>query len=1172
MKRVAFKPTIEQGLAINEKGSIIVSAAAGSGKTAVLVERVIKMLTDEISPIPADKLLVVTFTNAAAAELRLRIEKRLNEELSKNPQDILLQKQQILISNAKICTIDAFCIDFLKENFEKVGISPSFKIADNPTLNTFQRTALSEVVNEYFENKDNSFLNLLDFLGDDYDDSVLIKTVMSVFEFSRHMPFPRLWLNSVLEQYRQHYEGHTDEWFNLALKSVKNIAEDAYIDIKQAINILSRSDAALEKYSDNFTYFKELSQKLIAYSSENKWDDIFIAVSSVKAPPLKKLSADEKTNDVETALKLRDSAKKLISNISTAVYANKQSIISEMEYIYGFVCKISEIVCKYEDKLYDLLRENDLMTFYLAEQTVLEMLVCESNGKLVPSGDIAEYTEKYDAILVDEYQDTNTLQDTLFNVLSGNGERLFCVGDIKQCIYKFRGSNPLNFLKKKELSKNINEKSPADILRVDLGCNFRSREEICNFINSIFGKLIYNENSDFNYDENEKLVPKAVFPQNADTKVENHFLDFGEIQKNSDIIIESKLEAEAYVLTNIIEDIVNKEPFIRDGDTLRKATYGDITILVRSMQGHDQAYITALSQRGIPVAVSTSDIVDSDEVNTLLSFLKIINNPSDDIALITVLTSPVFYFSMNELAEIRAAHRYGNFYSSLLAAAKSGNQKACDFIYVISALRRRSTLLTLGVLIEEIFEETNLLNLFSSQSNGDVKRLNLLSVQNLAADFDANKNQDIKSFINYFSELKNRDFSLAADSANSVKIMSIHKSKGLQFPVCILANTTNKFNEQDLRDSVIMTENNGISLVYYDADGSKKDSFVLRTLMKFEEKRNLLAEELRLFYVALTRAEEKLITLSTYDNLLEEVERKNTNLYATGSNYRVEPSLFRKNNCYADWLLEALILDGNFDALSSKTESRQIILHDKICQTTKANNNEISEVEKSTTNDYLHLLEIYNFKYPFSDLRELQAKASVTDIVHKADEEKYRFKTRPAFMQNDGLSSSERGTAMHKVMQMADFKRCKNWLTDEVNALYENMFLSESEYESLDLKLLQSFFDSNICDRAIASNYVKKEMKFLTEFPAGELMQNISENCKDELIVVQGAVDLVFEEDGKLVIVDFKSDRNKNENELISAYEQQLKIYAKACSKLLKLPIKELIIYSFALGKEIIIK
>lgn len=1167
---MAFKPTKEQELAIFQKGSIIVSAAAGSGKTAVLVERVVQMLCNKENPVMADKLLVVTFTNAAAAELRFRIEKRLSEEFDKSPDDILLQKQRILINNAKICTIDSFCIDFIKENFENSGLNPNFKIADNPTLHTLERTAMSALVNECFDRKDEEFLKLLQFFGDDYDDSKLQKCIYQIFDFSRHMPFPNMWLERVVSQYKEHAHNECSLWYDSALEAVEDIAVDASLEIEQAIKFLELSPAAYEKYFENYNYFYETSNEIVRLCNDKEWDSIYSIVNSLKAPACKRLSSEDKTKSVLHSIELRDASKKALSKIKSIVYTTRSGLISETNYILPFVRKIVELVSGFEQKLYELLTKQDLITFYIAEQKVLEMLACQKDGKIEPADTAQGFIDKYDAILVDEYQDTNSLQDMLFNILSDNSGKLFCVGDMKQCIYKFRGSNPMNFLEKKENAVLFDQRKADETLRVDLGCNFRSRPEICEFINGVFTKILYRKNSDFDYDENEKLVPMAQYPENSDSKVEAHFIDYKSVLENSDIELESKLYAEANIIANVILETVSKEPFLRDGDGLRKANFGDITILVRSIREKGEILMKVLKERGIPVSVSSSDVLDSDEVQTLIALLKVINNPSDDISLLTVMTSPIFAFSMRELAEIRGLHKYGSVMSSVSAAAKNGSKKAVGFIDTLARLRRKNIVMPVSLLIDEIFEETNLLNIVSAMENGDVKRMNLLSLQKFANSFEGDSKQDLRSFISYFSELENRDFSLTSQGENCVTVMSIHKSKGLQFPVCILANTTNQFNQQDLRDSIIINEKFGFANVYYNADDEKVENTVLRTLMQHDEKKNLLAEELRIFYVALTRAEEKLIVVASYNDLKDEVNKKCAQLDVSGSTEKVEYSLFRKNISYADWLLESLLIDGHKDAILGNSANENIIAHHCI-DPISFDSTEMVTAEPEYNNSE-NLKKVYAYSYPYAELLGLQSKSSVTELVHKADDKKYRFTKRPAFMQERGLSSAEKGTAVHKVMERADFAKCKIELSSELERLYENMYLSEAEYEAVDIQVLKQFFDSELCDRIIRSKLVKREMRFLTEFPAKDLSSGLSPLCGEEMIVVQGAIDLLFEEDGKIVIVDFKTDRTKDESELLAAYSEQLKIYAKACSKLLKLPVGELIIYSFSAGKAIFVE
>lgn len=1167
---MAFEPTNEQKLAIYEKGSILVSAAAGSGKTAVLVERVAQILTDKENPVSADKILVVTYTNAAAAELRQRIEKRLNDEFERNPDDRYLQKQRILMNNAKICTIDSFCIDFIKENFEYTDLSPSFKIVDKATLSSFERTTLSELVNEYFNSNDSDFLELLEFLGDDYDDSKLQKCVYQIFDYSRHIPFPDMWLSSVIKCYSDHISGEDTRWFDAAYRSIKEYAEEAVSNIGYAISLLETNEKAYEKYSECYHYLDDLAKRAVFLAEKRDWNELYALMQSISIPPCKKLSSSDKTVQVEESVAYRNLAKKNIEKISDFVYGDLEFIVKETKYILPHIKKLCELVSRFADKLYEKLKNQNLITFYIAEQEVLSVLSDFTDGKIV-SSDVAEnFLSRYDSILVDEYQDTNSLQDSLFYILSNEGKNLFCVGDMKQCIYKFRGANPLNFLNKKNnATSDYKLREISDTLRIDLGCNFRSRPEVCGYINNIFKKILYFENSDFDYDEHEKLIPMAAYPENEDSKYETHFVDYDAICVSSEIAPKSRIVAEAEVAAEIIEDTVNKAPFLRDGEKLRKATYGDITILVRSMRDKGDTFVKVLKDKGIPVSVSASDVLESDEVKTLLSILRVLDNPSDDVALVTVLTSAVFAFSMAELAEIRTENKYGSFISSVVRASEK-SAKAKLFLNTVERLRRKSVILSVSQLIDEIFEETNLLNIFSAVENGDVKRLNLLSVQNVANSFEAEKRQDLKSFIKYFSHLENKDFSLSSDKGDSVTVMTIHKSKGLQFPVCIVANTSNEFNMSDLRDNIIMSENFGFALTYFDKNQSKCDKTLLRTILKCDEHKQLLAEELRVFYVALTRAEEKLIVLSTFKDLKREVEKKALSLKTSGSTDKVSHSLFKSNNSYADWILECLLLDGFKDAIKGSNTDEHIFLHTVLRNFEREN--KVIEKAVSSSQNVERLKKLYSYRYPYAELLSLQSKASVTELVHKSDDKDFRFKGRPAFLQEKGLTSAEKGTAIHKIMQYADFEKCIIDIDLELERLYEYMFLTDEEFKVADRELLMRFFNSSLCKRILKSDFVKREMKFLTEFPANQLNSSLDEIFANEMIVVQGAVDLVFKEKDGLVIVDFKTDRNKNENELVEAYSEQLKIYAKACAKILKAPVKELMVYSFSLGREILIK
>lgn len=1164
---MAFVPTKEQDLAINKGGSIIVSAAAGSGKTAVLVERVARMLSDKNHPVAANKLLIVTFTNPAAAELRYRIEKRLNAEFESNPNDNYLQKQKLLLSDAKICTIDSFCIDFIRENFELTGLEPSFKIADKSTLSSLYNFALSSVFNEHFDSKDDDFLKLLEAFGEKRDDETLRECVRSLYEYSQHIPFPENWLDGIIRGYEAHALGDSTKWCTEAVEVAKTFAVEAVLELQEANALLVSYPIAYEKYHNNYEYLLDFAKKLIEVCENQNWDDVYNHIKSLDPPKCKNLSDEDKTEDVKTSAKLRDSAKKKLSSVASLIYCEEADVKCEFSDMLPFVKKVIELVKEYSSKVSEMLREKGLVTFLIAEQTALSLLANVDNGEIVRGKYADSFSDLFDAVLVDEYQDTNTLQDTLFYHLSDCGKKLFCVGDMKQCIYKFRGANPTNFLSKKESAVFPDDrKSEEETLRIDLGCNFRSRIEVCEWINSIFKKILYKDNSGFDYDDREKLVSKAEYPNNTEKKIESHYLDFTTITTETEY--EGRRYAEAQAVANTIKDIMNRPDFLKseDGKTLRKTEYKDITILLRGVSEKGAIYASALKASGIPVSLADSEGLYSDEVNTLISFLKIINNPSDDIALLTVMTSPVFGFSMEDLASIRAAHSYGSCYSAVMAAYKRGDEKIVGFINFLSAIRRKAIMSSISSLIADIFENTGLLNMVSIAENGESKRLNLLHVQSTALDFEKEGRRNLSSFLKYFESLSKKEFSVNSDSGNAVKIMTIHASKGLQFPICILANCSNWFNETDLKAKYIIDEPYGFSFRMHEPSGKEVGINTLRSLMLHEERKELLAEELRLFYVALTRAEEMLLTFSTYDNLTDEVKKKITLLERAEADGYVPYSVFRRSQSFADWILEANLLDGKKDVFLNGLSDEKVIVHKSVLKTEAQN----TEKEESLPDLKLvnRLKDEYSYSYPYSDIIGLQAKSSVTDIVHKADSENYVFSSRPAFLQEKGLTSAERGTALHKVMQHFDFSKASD-LDTELERLYEYTFISDSEYEAVDKEILKSFFASDLFDRIKKSGNVKREMRFLTEFPATELDDTLGVKFSCENIVVQGAVDLLFVENDEVVIVDFKSDRSKDENELIASYKQQLEIYAKACSKLLKLPVKELYIYSFALKKAI---
>ena len=517
-----FKPTAAQKSAIESKENTLVSAAAGSGKTAVLVQRVLAAFSNAESPLMADRALIVTFTNAAASELKLRIEKELGKALDSDPYNTLLQKQKILLSNAKICTIDSFCINFIRDNFEKAGIDPSFKMADNSDIRMLLSSSVSKLMNDEFNSGNREFLELLDFVGSNYDDTELVARLLNIFSYSRKMPFSDKWVLKVVADYENFAKAENDDWFSEGISIFKENIEEAFRLIKMSANALELNADAYDKYKDSIYYLLDFCEKLLVLCLKNDWDGIFGAIQEYSVPKLQSLSAAKKDANSEYAKIRRDDAKKLLESSFKLIYGTKEELRDEIRLTLPHLHKMAELVIKLGEIFEEELTNRSLMTFDMAEQTALSLLAEYKDGKIYRKVDADEYISQFDEVLVDEYQDVNNLQDTLFNILSDDQKKLFCVGDAKQSIYRFRGANPYNFILKKKVYRKAGEPD-REGLRIDLSGNFRSRSEICEYVNNLFGFIMREDNADIEYDERERLETLATFPENNEAKVETHF-------------------------------------------------------------------------------------------------------------------------------------------------------------------------------------------------------------------------------------------------------------------------------------------------------------------------------------------------------------------------------------------------------------------------------------------------------------------------------------------------------------------------------------------------------------------------------------------------------------------------------------------------------------------------
>lgn len=1159
---MSIKLTHSQQMAVEKQGNILVAAAAGSGKTAVLVERVIKKLCSKVNPVSADKLLIVTFTNAAAAEMRSRIEKRLDEECRNNPEDSGLLLQKHLLSSAKICTIDSFCIDFVRENFEKLGISPDFSISENNALKPINERVLGEILNEYFESGNETFKELLDVVGAEFDERNFSDLVLNLYEYSRQLPFPEKWFETLYSYYGDNF-AKTNPWRVFALKRAENLVKEYRISLSKAVDLLSADLKMADKFMPAFLIASEQLERLDEASATNDWDSVYNALNSFDLGSLPSVKGSNDIPEIKAAKDIYDQIKKLPEFLKKLFYADSQFISEQFKKLYSPMKLLAEILNEFSSRVFEAYVEENTFTFHNTEALALKLLCTEKDGKIEVSEQGKGFLELFDEVCVDEYQDTNDLQNMLFYVLSNKDSKLFAVGDVKQSIYGFRGANPEYFLNKKNTFTDAEIAKDDEPKKIILGNNFRSRPEVCEFINYFFSQFMTAETGKINYDREEMLIASGEFPESSHPAVSVNIIDA--LPKTDKKRAEAKQIARFIKKTMAVGNVIRK-----DGKTLRSAKYSDFTILLRSMKGNAAVLAEELKNQGIPVNFSTEGFCEYTEISVMLSLLRVIDNPSRDVELLTVMMSPIFGFTAEDMANLRIDCKDGSLYSCVIIAAQKGNKKCSNFLKKIEKFRLYAVTNTLSNLLEILIEETGFFDIVSAFSDGARRKNNLLLLIEYAASYEKFYKGSISAFAEYMYKQGEKGIKSAVSLSgeDTVKIMSIHASKGLQFPVCIIAGMASAFNSSEVRQSAVYTTKSGIGFKYYDEYDKTQYTTISREAILEQLRLERLEEELRLLYVAMTRTQDILHFTAVLSNTEKKIESVKGQLI--GSEGKVTASLVANTKTYFEWLLVALMLHPDAKALRGSgssiickdTESRvkvELTADEEITETVAENEkteyNEDREFSQNLANNI-------SYKYPFEELFSLQSKASVSVLANKAESDKYNFTQRPQFMNKDKMSAANRGTAMHKVMQFFDFAK---WETpeSELERLVEWEFISEEEAQIINLNALRKFFASDIFKRILKAQSAHREMRFLTELPALIADKTLDAKFENEKIIVQGAVDICFVENDEVVILDFKTDRTDNLEQLSSAYAEQLNLYSIACEKIFKKPIKEKIIYSF---------
>ena len=1189
---MANKWTNEQLSAITQKGNnILVAAAAGSGKTTVLVERIIrKIINDNVD---IDKILVVTFTNAAASEMRERILTALYKQIDEDPLNQRLRKQIVLLNKASICTIDAFCLDIIRNNFFEIGASSNFRIADNTELELLKQEAIEETFEELYLENDDEFNKLIELYAGYKDDENLKNIILKIHNYIQSAPFPEDWLEEQIEKFNMsNIEDFSQtEWGKIILKNFRD-------EVLNSIQILESSKHQLDMITElskfSLVVADDINQLKFLEQNWDNWERAYEIANNLK---FKTWPTDKKvvSNLKEETKKARDNVKKRISKaVSQTFIYNTEEAVEDINAMYPILKKIKDVTLKFMEKFSEKKSNKNIMDFSDIEHYALKILLKKDENGIYQKTEVAKkYEEKFNEIAIDEYQDSNLVQEYILTSIS-NKKNIFMVGDVKQSIYRFRQAKPELFLDKyQKYGLEPNEYGQ----KIKLFKNFRSRENILDTTNLIFSDIMSADFGEIEYDESEYLNLGATYEEPTENvefagKTELDIIDLKkeenedgeEIEEDNSSELLEKTEIEAKFVANRIQKLIKSKYQVYDRKTgYRDITYKDIVILLRATSNTANVFEKELLNLNIPVfSDQAENYLESIEIRTITSLLKIIDNPYRDIPLVTVMRSIIGDFTDNELIEIRLTQNEGYFYDSLKEAKASPKidgklkEKVINFLDKLNKWREEERYLPLNEFIQKIYEETDYYNYVRLMPNGQVRKANLKMLLDRAKDYEKISFKGLFNFIRYLEKVKssNSDLSSAkviGENENVVRIMSIHKSKGLEFPVAIISRTDKKFNQKDLNESILLHQDIGFGMQYINYDRKIEYTTATKEAIKIKTKEESIAEEMRILYVALTRAKEKLIITGVENDFTKSIEQKKELLEIyEKENYKINHLVLKKYLSYLEWI-ELVYL--NHQDIENQITLNKIAKKDVLKSEENQEEQEKRNIELPEKIDYEKINEILNWQYKYKEMTNIQSKMSVTKIKELKNNETQKqqhIEIKPKFMlDKTKVSSAERGTITHLILQKLDFTKeySKEELAQFVNNLCTKNIITQIQKDSINIEKIYQIINTQFIKNLKNAKEIKKETPFYTYINTKEIYNTQN----SENILVQGIIDLYYiNQENEVILVDYKTDYVEGSGEeLIDKYKVQLEIYKKALEESLKEKVKHVYIYSIYLNKEI---
>ena len=1342
------KWTQEQQNVIDSRGgNLLVAAAAGSGKTAVLVERIIQMILNSDLKIDIDKLLVVTFTNAAASEMRERIGDAISKKLDENPEDEHLQDQLVLLNKASITTIHSFCLEVIKSNFHKINLDPNFRIGDETECSLMKLEAIDETFDILYEQNDEEFCYLVDCYAEKRGDSNLQNLILSIYSFVMASPYPKVWLKESAEDFNitDDFDFATSKWAKAILETVKIQMEGIEKSLCKAIEDVDGIDE-LVTFTDKLKIEYEKIKEIL-YACDTSWSDAYRQISSMTfenyAKGVKRIPKDAPSyikEEKDKAKKIRDNAKKSIEKIKTSVFnKNYDDLKDEIKFLYPIVKSLSDVVLMFEQIYSQKKRDKGIIDFNDIEHFALQILtetdengdfVFDEEGKNIPSDIALEYREKFYEIFIDEYQDSNQVQEVILSTIAKQKEpNRFMVGDVKQSIYRFRQAKPEIFLQK---YATYDTDLSSKYKKIMLYKNFRSRKEVVDSVNYIFEHIMSKNLGEIDYNEEEKLNLGANFEEVEDEKIilggatEIHLMekkvpeveDPDEEEEEGEDLDASQIEAR--MVGKIIRDIMRPnengeimQVFDKKLETYRNVEYKDIVILLRATSAWAPVFAEELINMDIPTYADMGQgYFETMEIQVIMSFLKVIDNPMQDIPLIAILRSPIYGFTPEDFIDIRITDKKISFYEAMRMfvgekidlsneeeqdiaedeiSDDTGNEiidlnineensyvdadmddyyqninyedfeyeneefiyndevmyesyisenVEDDLIYEINSniegdeesqkselelkvrrflddlkeLQEKSMYMSTDEFLWYIYTNSGYYAYCGALPGGSQRQANLRILFERAKQFEETSFKGIFNFINFISKLKksNSDMGSAktlGENANVVRIMSIHKSKGLEFPIVICSGMGRNFNTMDFRKDVLYHHELGYGPQIVDFERRISYPSIAKEALKCKINIENISEEMRILYVALTRAKEKLIITSSIKDIEQNMHKWSSNI-STEKMVSKYDILNGKN--YMDWMMPAIIKHKDLeDIRETYNLSTSISMEDESKWSVKTWNRDDIDFEKhekegirevlNTMDLSQHDTEYYeqiekklNFEYPYLGVVKKAASISVTEIKKRQEEYEeqddslglYKHKTtlkKPKFLsesqKTEKITGARRGTIVHLIMEVLDFEKVntESEIKAQIQDLVKRRIITEKESQVLSPRKIMRFFKSPIAKRMLSSKFVKREQKIYTQIKMNdiylndEIFKNNRETYENESVMLRGVIDLYFEEDDGLVILDYKTDfvDENNKKEIIHKYKKQIEIYADVLSKLTGKKVKEKYLYLFGIDKQV---